>query len=72
MAISKELNDYVVEMRRYFHAHPELSWQEVKTSEKIQAELTKQGIPFVKGKGTAVIGTIKGGQLGKKLGIRAK
>lgn len=71
MAISKELNDYVVEMRRHFHAHPELSWQEVKTSEKIQAELTKMGIPFVKGKGTAVIGTIKGGQAGKKLGIRA-
>ena len=71
MAIFKALNDYVVEMRRYFHAHPELSWQEVMTSEKIQAELTKLGIPFVKGKCTAVIGTIKGGQPGKKLGIRA-
>lgn len=71
MAISQSLNDYVVEMRRYFHENPELSWQEENTSKKIQAELSKMGIPFVKGKGTAVIGTIKGALPGKKLGIRA-
>ena len=28
--------DYVVSQRRWFHQHPELSWQEFKTTDKIE------------------------------------
>lgn len=34
-ALAEKNHDYVVEMRRYFHRHPELSTQEVNTSKKI-------------------------------------
>lgn len=34
---------YLLEMRRYFHAHPELSGREYNTSKKIKEELDKMG-----------------------------
>ena len=43
-ALAEKNHDYVVEMRRYFHRHPELSTQEVNTSKKICEELEKMGI----------------------------
>ena len=42
-ALAEKNHDYVVEMRRYFHRHPELSTQEVNTSKKICEELEKMG-----------------------------
>jgi len=35
-----------IEIRRYLHAHPELSYQEFETSKYIQNKLTELGIPF--------------------------
>lgn len=67
----KEYFDYGVEMRRYFHQYPELSWQEFNTSKKIKEELDKMEIPHKTVKETGVLGFIKGKNPGKKLGIRA-
>ena len=39
-----EQKDYIVGMRRYFHAHPEVSLKEFKTSARIEEELDKVGI----------------------------
>ena len=39
-----EQKDYIVGMRRYFHAHPEVSLKEFKTSVRIEEELDKVGI----------------------------
>ena len=37
--------DYATAMRREFHRHPELSWQEERTAERIRGELKNMGIP---------------------------
>ena len=42
--ISKEIEDYIIDMRRHFHENPELSWEEVKTSKRIIDELKDMGI----------------------------
>lgn len=39
---------YVIDQRRYFHAHPELSMKEVKTSDAIAAELDKMGVSYTR------------------------
>ena len=67
----KNVTNYVVEQRRYFHENPELSWHEFNTSKKVQEELERMGIPFETGCETAVIGTIQGKNPGPVLGIRA-
>ena len=38
-----KLQDELVELSRYFHAHPERSWEEVNTQKKIMAYLEKIG-----------------------------
>ena len=37
--------EYITEMRRYFHAYPEVSLKEYNTCKKIEEELDKMGIP---------------------------
>lgn len=66
-----ENKDYVINLRRYFHENPELSWKEVNTSKRIQEEMDEMGIPYEVVKEIGVIGHIKGKGEGKKLGIRA-
>lgn len=66
--IQKEL----VELRRYFHEHPEQSWEEFNTQKKIMEYLENLGIPYEKSCKTGVIATIAGKQSsGKVIGIRA-
>lgn len=57
---ARTLQPYVTTLRRRFHACPELSWQEKKTSLFIQSELTDMGIPFRTPLETGVIAEIKG------------
>ena len=40
----QDVADYVVDLRRYFHRHPELSFQEFNTLEKIKKELESMGL----------------------------
>jgi hippurate hydrolase len=48
-------------LRRWFHQHPELSFQEAETAERIIAELSRLGIPYdYAGVGHAVIASIDG------------
>ncbi len=70
-AVEKVLHK-VVEWRRHFHRHPELSGKEVETSKYIQEQLTALGIPFETGFfETAVLGVIKGGKPGRTVALRA-
>lgn len=43
-ALAEKYEDYTIEQRRWFHAHPELSWEEFKTTDEIQVQLEKMGL----------------------------
>ncbi|MGO0063772.1 M20 metallopeptidase family protein [Brevibacillus fluminis] len=67
-----ELYQEMVELRRYFHMHPELSFEEVETPAKIAAYLTELGIEVKTGVGgNGVLGYIRGGKPGKTVALRA-
>lgn len=69
--LSQKYKQYVIDMRREFHMHPELSMQEKRTAGRIMEELTKMGIPCVPMAGTGVLGIIKGSHEGKTIALRA-
>ena len=59
-------------LRRDIHAHPELSFQEQRTSDLIANTLTSWGIPVHRGLGTTgVIGIVKNGSGERGIGLRA-
>ena len=63
--ILKELDEplraQLIELRRWFHQHPELSFQEADTAERIIAELKRLDITYdYAGVGHSVIGSIDG------------
>jgi amidohydrolase len=68
---AKELFPVIKGIRRHIHQHPELSFQEFKTSEFLQEQLRKAGIAFsnnwVK---TGILAEIKGFQEGKLIALR--
>lgn len=66
------LEEQMTEWRRDFHMHPELAYQEVRTSGKVSAMLESWGIEVTKGLGkTGVVGVIKGSGDGPSIGLRA-
>lgn len=68
----EELYPEMVELRRYFHQHPELSFQEVHTPQKIAQFLTELGLEVKTGVGgRGVVGYIRGGKPGKTVALRA-
>lgn len=69
--ITSKYKNYIVKMRREFHANPEASMQEVRTSQRIKEELDKMGVPYVSAANTGVIATIKGDNPGKSVALRA-
>lgn len=63
--------DYLIEMRRYFHAHPEISGKEYETSKRVKSELDKFGIPWRPcGMETGILATIQGAKPGKTILLR--
>lgn len=68
----KEAEPYIIEMRRWFHLHPELSLEEKETSKKIKDELDSMGIPYEELKPNyGVVATIQGKKSGKVIAARA-
>ena len=60
------------QIRRDIHAHPELCYEEQRTSDVVAARLTEWGIPVVRGLGvTGVVGIIKNGSSDRAIGLRA-
>jgi hippurate hydrolase len=59
-------------VRRDIHAHPELCFEEQRTSDLIAKQLTDWGIPIHRGMGkTGVVGIIKNGSSSRAVGLRA-
>lgn len=67
-----QFHDELTRIRREIHAHPELAYEEVKTSELVASKLEEWGIPVIRGLGkTGVVGVIKGGSGERAVGLRA-
>ncbi len=69
--LAKQLESYVVEKRRDFHMHPEVRFEEVRTSQIVEEELKKLGYEVVRTAGTGVIGILRGSKEGKTVALRA-
>ncbi len=70
--LAKANEEYIIDRRRYYHAHPELSMQEVETTKSIAADLEAMGIEYKTFPDhTGVLGVIRGGKPGKGIMLRA-
>lgn len=62
----------MVDIRRYLHEHPELSFQEYETANYIAFYYDTLGIPYERNVGgNGIIATLKGGKPGKTVAFRA-
>jgi hippurate hydrolase len=62
----------IQQIRRDIHQHPELSYEEHRTSEVVAGKLKEWGIPTIRGLGgTGVVGIIKNGTSNRAIGLRA-
>jgi hippurate hydrolase len=62
----------IAAVRRDIHAHPELSFEERRTSDVVAAKLTEWGIEVHRGMGrTGVVGVLKNGNSNRTIGLRA-
>lgn len=62
----------MVEIRRYLHQYPELSFEEEQTANYIQSYYDQLHIPYQKNVGgNGVVATVEGGKPGKTIAIRA-
>jgi amidohydrolase len=67
-----ELEHELRQIRRDIHAHPELCFEEQRTSDVVAQKLTEWGIPILRGMGgTGVVGIIRNGRSDKAIGLRA-
>ncbi|ACP37716.1 amidohydrolase [Sulfolobus islandicus M.14.25] len=69
----KEIEDWIIQIRRKIHENPELSYKEYSTSKLVAETLRKLGIEVEEGVGlpTAVVGKIRGNKPGKTVALRA-
>jgi len=67
----EKITPRAIEWRRHFHQYPELGMQEHKTVEYIENVLSEHKIEYEKLDFPALIATIKGGEPGMVIGLRA-
>lgn len=67
-----EFHDEMTEWRRDLHTHPELGFEEHRTSGVVAAKLESFGIEVHRGiAGTGLVGVLKSGRSGRTIGLRA-
>ncbi|WP_040287509.1 M20 metallopeptidase family protein [Sporosarcina koreensis] len=71
MTIQQETAEWIVQQRRYLHAHPELSHQETETKEYVKQQLENMGLDTYSMTGKDIIGILRGKSEGKTVIIRA-
>lgn len=73
MKMLEEREDEIIQIRRYLHEHPELSFKEEKTAQYIADFYEGKDVDIQTnvGNGYGIIVTIKGGKPGKTIGLRA-
>jgi amidohydrolase len=65
--LAKQYAPDFISIRHHLHAHPELSYQEFRTSAFVQEKLSALGIPFQVMAETGVVGLIEGRNPGKRV-----
>jgi len=71
-SLIKKNKDEIIENRRYFHKHPELSFEEFNTSKIIEKKLIEMGISNIsKMAKTGLVADISGNKKGKTIALRA-
>jgi hippurate hydrolase len=69
---SLEIHSELTAIRRDIHAHPELAYQENRTSDIVAAKLSEWGLEVTRGLGkTGLVGTLRKGNSLKSIGLRA-
>ncbi len=75
MPVHNRIADFAADMtawRRDIHTHPELAFQEKRTSDLVAAKLAEWGIEVTRGiAGTGLVGTLRNGTSPRAVGIRA-
>ena len=75
MSVIERIQAYhteLTELRRDIHAHPEVAFEEVRTSDLVAGWLESLGIEIHRGLGkTGVVGTLKAGNGNRAIGLRA-
>jgi amidohydrolase len=71
-ALAARMLPEIIAIRRDLHQHPELSFEEKRTSEKVKAFLAKHEIPFTEGwAGYGIVASIRGAHQGPLVMMRA-
>ena len=69
---SLEIQGEIAAIRRDIHAHPELAYEEHRTSDIVAARLAEWGLEVTRGLGkTGLVGTLRRGNSLKAIGLRA-
>lgn len=71
LAPNEALLEYVRDIRRTIHRHPELGFDEIRTSALVVKELEQLEIPYRRVAKTGIIGIVRGSLPGKVVGLRA-
>ncbi|MBN9089951.1 MAG: amidohydrolase [Reyranella sp.] len=67
-----EIQGEITAIRRDIHAHPELAYEETRTSDIVAARLQEWGLEVTRGLGkTGLVGTLRKGNSLKAIGLRA-
>jgi metal-dependent amidase/aminoacylase/carboxypeptidase family protein len=67
-----EFHDQLTEWRRDIHAHPELGFEEQRTSDLVAQRLAEFGYEVLRGIGkTGVVGRLRAGSSSRSIGLRA-
>lgn len=72
--LKQQINKYEAEMiafRRDLHQHPELQWEEFRTTQKVVDALDLLDIPYRKTEPTGLIAELVGGKPGETVALRA-
>ncbi|WP_027624246.1 M20 metallopeptidase family protein [Clostridium lundense] len=71
LELANKYYNWMVELRRDFHRHPEPSFKEYRTSKRIKEELEKMGLQATTIGETGVVALLKGDKEGKVVALRA-
>ena len=68
---AKAIEQFIIDFRHDIHMHPELGYQEFRTTRKIEEELERLGLSYTRFEPTGLMVEIEGKPTGKRVALRA-